>query len=402
MRIVYLHQYFVSPDMAGGTRSYEMARRMVAAGHEVHIVTSRTDGKMAGGWVKTEVAGINVHWLPVAYNNSMSIARRLRAFLEFAIKAGPRAASLEPDVIFATSTPLTIAIPAIWAKKRRKVPMVFEVRDLWPEVPIAMGAIKNPVLKWAARKLESWAYANSAQVVALSPGMAEGIRRAGYPEDRITCIPNSADVEIFDIPSEVGESFRAEREWLQDRPLLVYAGTFGRVNGIGYMVELAKEMAAINPEFRFLAIGNGAEEAQIRQAAEAVGVLNTNFFIEPPVSKSDLPRVLSAASVASSFVIPIEELWKNSANKFFDTLAAGRPMVINYGGWQADILKESGAGIELPYDNAREAALQLNSLVSDEKRMSLARKAAAKLAHETFAREKLAKNLISVIETAAL
>ena len=170
LKIVYLHQYFNLPSDAGGTRSYEMARRLVAWGHEVHMVASSRDAEpnWRCGWRETEESGIHVHWLPVPYSNAFSYAARTRAFFEFAWGAELKAASLEGDVVFATSTPLTIALPAVYAARRKQIPMVFEVRDLWPELPIAMGALRRPLLIAAARCLERFAYRNSAHIVALS------------------------------------------------------------------------------------------------------------------------------------------------------------------------------------------------------------------------------------------
>src|SRR5262249_25944568 len=145
VRIVYLHQYFVTPSMAGGTRSYEMARRLVAAGHEVHMIT--TDQQASAGhhqWRETVEGGIRVHWIDVAYNNNMGFARRVVGFLTFALRAAGKAFRLQGDIIFASSTPLTVAIPALLASTRARVPFVFEVRDMWPDVPIAIGAIRSP------------------------------------------------------------------------------------------------------------------------------------------------------------------------------------------------------------------------------------------------------------------
>src|SRR5690554_339293 len=213
--------------MSGGTRSYEMARRMVAAGHEVHMVTSiRNNDSNQKSWLSTDEAGINVHWYPVPYSNHMSFLQRIKAFFAFAFAAQKKAASLQGDVVFATSTPLTIALPAVFTARKLKVPMVFEVRDLWPEMPIAMGALKNPLLQWTAKKLEHWAYQNSAAVVALSPGMKEGVVKAGYPANRVAVIPNSSDNLEFRQDSETAKQFRSKRAWLGDRPLLIYAGAF--------------------------------------------------------------------------------------------------------------------------------------------------------------------------------
>ena len=156
MKIVYLHQCVVTPDMPGGTRSYEMGRRLVEAGHEVHMITSDQSGRIGAseGWRFTEEAGIHVHWTTVPYGNEMPYGERIKAFFLFAWRSAREAARVGGDLVFATSTPLTIALPAVYAAKRCGIPMVFEVRDLWPAVPIALGALKNPLSRRLARRLE--------------------------------------------------------------------------------------------------------------------------------------------------------------------------------------------------------------------------------------------------------
>jgi glycosyltransferase involved in cell wall biosynthesis len=222
MRIVYLHQYFVTPQMAGGSRSYEMARRLVVAGHEVHMVTSDRDAADAKvPWRHSVEAGIHVHWTPIAYDNRMSYGARMRAFLRFAWRAARKAVALRGDVVFATSTPLTIAIPAVYAARRLRVPMVFEVRDLWPEVPIAIGAIRSPAAIWAARWLERLAYRNASRVVALAPGMRDSVVATGYPRERVAVIPNGCDFDLFADP-DAGVRLREHFSWLGSRPLLVF------------------------------------------------------------------------------------------------------------------------------------------------------------------------------------
>ncbi len=387
--------------MSGGTRSYEMARRLVQAGHDVHMVTSRTDGILDGKhWTREIIEGIHVHWLSVPYSNTMSYTRRLLAFTSFARKAGRYASQLEADLVFATSTPLTIAIPAVKVSKALAAPLVFEVRDLWPEVPIALGVLKSPVTKFLAKRLESWAYSHSERVIGLSPGMCEGVISTGYNPEKVHCIPNSADLDLFDVPDAVGDTVRFGRPWLGNRPLVLYAGTFGFVNGVGYLADIAKAMLDYDPEIRFLAVGDGAEAKQVKQRAKALGVLDRNFFIEPLVSKSEMPALLSAATITTSLVIPNKALWHNSANKFFDSLAAGRPIFVNHGGWQAEILRESGAGFEVPYDDASEAALEILSFVQDAERVKSARKAALELAKSRFDRATLAKQLNDTLERA--
>lgn len=401
MRITYLHQYFKTPTHAGGSRSYEMARRLVDWGHDVHMVTSdRTADPGRTGWHETLEAGIHVHWLPVRYANDMGYGDRLKAFKKFALGAARRAASLACDVVFATSTPLTVALPAVYAARRQKVPMVFEVRDLWPDLPIAVGALRGRLAIYGARQLERFAYRNAARIVALSPGMRDGVAEAGYPEDRIHVIPNSADLDLFNVSVDAGKAFRERYDWLGHRPLIVYAGTIGRINGVSYLARLAAAVKPHAPEVRFLVIGDGQERRSVEELAMRLGVLGDNLHMLEQVAKSEMPAVMSAATIATSLVIDLKELWANSANKFFDALASGTPVAINHGGWQAEMLKASDAGLVLDPQDIELSARRLIQALEDETWLERAGRSALHLAQERFARDDLAKELERVLQLA--
>ena len=398
MRITYLHQYFNVPSMSGGTRSYEMARRLVAFGHEVNLITTYREPCNRRGWFTTDECGVKVHWLPVPYSNHLSYAKRLSAFFRFAISAGRKAASIPTDVIFATSTPLTIALPAIFASRCLRVPMVFEVRDLWPELPIAIGAIRNPIVCKAAQFLEKFAYWSSKEVIALSPGMAEGVAAAGFPCSRITEIPNSSDVDSFFPNPDWRKSFRSSLGIPDDKILLVYVGTFGRINDVGYMPMLAKELL-VDPRFYFLMIGDGYDFEKVKSDSMRLGVLNCNLQILSSMPKRDVPRVFAAADISTSLFIPLKAMEANSANKFFDGLSSGCCIAVNYGGWQARLLENSGAGLQLSRDVVV-AASQLQGLIASPGGLEQAKKAARQLAVSQFARDKLASRLEMVLSRA--
>lgn len=395
MHVLYLHQYFVTPDGAGGTRSYEFARRLVRNGHEVTLVTSSAflpdRLKSSQRVVKSSCEGIDLVVIQVAYGNEMVPRQRMYAFVRFAWEALKVVTRFKADVVFATSTPLTIAIPAIWAKLWHRCPLVFEVRDLWPELPIALGVLKNPLLKALARWLEWIAYHASRRIIALSPGMAEGVCRRGISSRRVVVIPNSCDLERFEVHPGEATKVRDRLGLKADQPLVVYTGTFGKIYGIGYLVRIAAEMQKVAPDIMFLLVGSGAEYDQTVCLAQSVGVLDNNLCIQQAVSKSDVPAILAAASVVVSVTIPVKELWHNSANKFFDGLAAGKPLAINYEGWQADLLRETGAGIVLPPDDPNAAAELLRSFLFDPPRLEQSARAAKSLARERFSRETLAR-----------
>lgn len=387
--------------MSGGTRSYEMAKRMVSAGHEVHLVTSyRGTDLDSNEWFETNEAGIHVHWLPVAYSNHMSYRQRIAAFLSFALGAREKAKDLQGDVVFATSTPLTIAIPAVLAARKQKIPMVFEVRDLWPEMPIAMGALKNPVLRCAARKLEHWAYRNASAVVALSPGMKAGVVDTDYPSAQVAVIPNSSDNVEFQFDAQAAHEFRAARPWLGDMPLLVYTGTFGKVNGVGYMVELAKALKEIGSDVKILLVGDGQERQQVMEAARDAEVYGENLFMEEKLPKKDVPALMSASSMASALFIDLPEMQSNSANKFFDALASGTPILLNYGGWMHELVESHGCGLAMWRKPIDEVAKTIDDKLHDEDWLQSAGRASRQLAECYFDRDKLASQLIEVIESA--
>ena len=404
MRIVYLHQYFLTPDMAGGSRSFEMARRLVAAGHEVHMVTSdQAPEKDAPAWRESEVSGIRVHWASVPYNNEMGYRQRLWAFFAFAWRAARKAGSLRGDIIFATSTPLTIALPAVYAARRSRRPMVFEVRDLWPAVPIAIGAIRNPVLKFLARWLERFAYRNSDHVIALAPGMRTEIINTGYPAERVSVIPNGCDLETFSIDDGARPGvLRDTHPWLGLGPIVLFTGTFGLVNGMDYLVHLAVSVGKIAPEVRFVAIGSGREFLSTRELAAQMGVLDRSLFLLGKMPKRDLVEWMHTADMTLALFTGPEIVWRDAVqNKFFDSLAAGKPVANNFPGWQSLVAEQAGAGVILDAHDTDEAARQLVAVLRDPDWLASASLAARDLAEGRFDRGRLGTELARILESVA-
>lgn len=399
-RIVYLHQYFNTREGHGGTRSYEFARRLAERGHDVQLVTSDRAVQGRGGprWRVEKIAGFSVHWLKEPYSNSMSLTRRAWAFLRFAIRASWRARSLQGEIIFATSTPLTIIIPALVAKFGRRVPIVFEVRDLWPEMPIAVGAIKRPPAVWLSRELEKLAYRSAVEIVALSEGMKAGVVAAGISPERVTVIPNASDIDLFSATPEATATFWVRHPELQGREIVAYAGTLGRLNGVGYIVDVASELLELSPTIAFVIVGSGAEERQIRDRAEAAGVLGVNVFLWSRIPKTEVVELFAAAAAVASLFVPIKAMEANSANKFFDGLAAGRPILINYGGWHRELIEEHRAGLYLDPARPNDAARVLAEFMVDKRLRTEFGLNSRRLARSHFDRDNLAATFINVLE----
>jgi len=356
MRIIYLHQYFTTPSHAGGVRSYEFAKRLVERGVAVDMVTSSaflpTPKKKGERFVsRRSIDNIDVHVIHTAYSNSMSFQRRILAFVTFTIIASLYVIKLKKrNLVFATSTPLTIAIPGLIAKAVHRIPMIFEVRDVWPDIPIAMGIIKNKYLKKALYTLEGFIYSRSDKIVTLSIGMEEEIKKKNVPCEKVLTIPNACDVSYFEeLENQQLPDILQEYKNENAAKICIYAGTFGLVNNLDYILDLCSEIKKKDLNIIFLLIGSGSQQQHIARRIKSEQ-LEGQVTILPPVPKKILLRYLESANACISTVQSTPALYNNSANKFFDALAAGRPIVINHGGWQAEIITNNDLGLVLDYD----------------------------------------------------
>lgn len=359
MKLLYIVQYFNFPDQTGSTRPYDLAAAFLKQGHEVTVLTSDESGNAKQKWTLIERDGLRVYRLDCPYDNKMGFLKRIWAFCKYFTQASIKQFSVDYDLMLASSTPLTNGIPALVARRFRRKPYVFEVRDVWPGVPIAMGYFKN----WFAQKLlyafEKRIYKKAAAIVPLSIGMDENIKRR-YPNDKSVVIPNISELNRFAYADKT-----VDIDFPKGKKIVLYAGTFGNVNGLGYVNKLAKETLALDPDLLFYLIGKGKEKEENIKEAEELGVLNKNVFFFDPVKKDDLPYLYNNCTVGSSFVIDIPALWDNSANKFFDTLAAHKPIVINHKGWQADAIVNENIGFVLPPVVNQEVARSFVAYVND-------------------------------------
>ncbi len=383
MRILYLHQFFVTRAGVGGTRSYEFARRFVARGHEVRIVTAAG----AAGPGTSAVQGIEIVAVRGAYSDyveatSMPYPRRMLAFARFALSAtaaalrGPR-----PDVVYATSPPLTMALPALAVAAARRVPLVWEVRDLWPEAPIQMGALRNPLLRRAARALERFVYRRAARLIALSPGIQAGMVAAGAPADRVALVPNASDLDLFR-PADPPARFRVS-----------YFGTMGEANDLTSAVEAARLL----PEVDFLLVGDGKRRAELERGAPP----NVVFTGSASGGKEEVAELAAGSSACLTLFKDLPVLATNSPNKLFDTFAAGRPAIVNMDGWMRELVERNEAGLYVRAGDARALAdgiAWLRDHPADAERMG---RNARALAEREFDRDVLAARALALLSEAA-
>lgn len=404
MHILYIHQYFATPNGNTGTRSYEFARRWVEAGHKVTVLTSVAQltaedlgDRRLRKINKFELNGISVIALDVPYTQLMGVVRRIWAFTIFMLLATWCALRCKRvDVLFATSTPLTVGIPALVVRWLRRIPFVFEVRDVWPAVPIALGYVNNRFLRWILRFLERTIYRNASAIVVLSPGAADLVREITAPSKTIKVIPNCADLDFFS-PKLDGAEIRKSRGW-EDCVVCFHTGTMGVVNGLDIVLRSAQHFQS-NPSLRFVLLGEGKEKGRLRQEQERLGLQNLEILDGVP--KKELPGIIAAGDIGLMTVAPIPVLEHNSANKFFDYLSAGKPILLNYGGWQRDLLEqvEAGWGCTMGDEDAffkRIAELAEN--VEVRKKMGSNARLAAE---QQFGRDRLSAETLDVVMSAA-
>jgi len=397
MHILYIHQHFATPAGSTGTRSYEFARRWVKAGHKVTLITGHYDigGLEATGalYQKQKIEGINVIVVGTKYSNKQSYLRRAASFLSFcflSIYAGLRAKSV--DVIYASSTPLTVGIGAMVIKWVKRVPFVFEVRDQWPEVPIELGIITNGFLIKILLWLEKTIYRNCSSLIALSPGQADGIRVVLTEEKPITVIPNGCDTDVFR-PDIDGSAIRQKKGW-KGKLVLLHTGAMGKVNGLGFVIDAAERLKD-HSDIIFVLIGDGNQKPSLESKVEKLGLANVEIL--SPVPKLQLPEIVTAADAALVIIANYQIIEANSSNKFFDGLSAGVPVLLNYSGWQRNILEENEAGFGCTLCNLDEFVEKVLYLNSHSRQVKQMGQNARRVAVEKFNRDELAKQALELI-----
>ena len=401
MHVLYIHQHFATPNDSIGTRSYEFSRRLISKGHQVTILcgdtansdnTSKSDERV----IRYNVDGINVIKILEPYANAMSFTQRILSFIKFAYRATVVARNTPVDLILATSTPLTVGIPGLFAAKKQKKPFVFEVRDLWPELPVSMGVIKNPIIIWALRYLERKIYQSADAIIALAPGIESGVKSVASNKTPTYMIPNSCDLELFSPKNGSDSTISSESN---DGLKVVYCGHHGRANGLDAAISAAKQLKLrCESQIQFYMIGKGSEKKRLETECSELE-LSDYFQWLDPIPKQKLAEFLTNMDVGFMPLLNIPAFqYGTSPNKFFDYLAAGLPVLNNYPGWVSDLISSHNCGVAVSPNNESELA---DALVyfrdNKEQRIEMGTNA-RRLGEEQFSRDLLANKFIEAIE----
>lgn len=397
MHVLYFHQHFSTPQGSAGTRSYEMALALIRAGHSVTMVCgsyaqgmTELTAPFTKGRRRGVVEGIDVIEFDLDYGNHMGFAQRLGVFVKFALASIGVALREPADVVFATTTPLTAGIPGIFARWLRRKPFVFEVRDLWPELPKAMGVITNPVVLWLMSVLEWVSYRSAHRLVGLSPGIVEGIAARGVDKSRIAMVPNGCDLDLFAGPSD---AWRPEGV-RDDQLLAIFTGTHGNANGLDAVLNAAAVLKERGrDDIRIALVGQGREKAPLQARARGENLDNVLFL--DPFPKTQLARLMVGADLGLQTLRNVPAFYfGTSPNKFFDYISAGLPVLNNYPGWLAGLITEKDCGFSVPPDDPVAFADALIAAADDYQALKEKGANARRLAEAQFSRTILAKNWV--------
>ncbi len=402
-RILYLHQHFSTPAGATATRSHALALALAARGHAVTLACGQYAGAETGlagrfrfGRRDGSLGPLRVVEYAIPCGNAQPLAARAGAFLRYAARASALAMAQPWDLVIASSTPLTVALPALLARRLRGTPFLFEIRDPWPELPRAMG-LGGPALWWGMDRLADAACRQAAAVVALSEGMAATALAHGAAPGRVEVVPNGCDLTLFG-PQIAPWRPEVARPW---EALAVYAGAHGLANGLDQLLDAAGALHRMGEtRVRLLLVGEGSEKPRLQARAAAEGLANLSFL--DPLPKTRLAALLAGCQVALHCLAPQPAFAEYTApNKLMDALAAGLPVVTNVPGHATRVVAEGPCGIAVPPDDAPALAAALADLATHPTRRQAMATAARQQAVRHWDRRLLANRFCDVVEAAA-
>jgi len=405
MRILYISQYF--PPEVGATqiRAYEMAQGLLRAGHRVTMLTevpNHPEGIVHPAyrgrfWLREELDGIDVVRVWVKTSPVKTTRTRLAFYISFmfnATLAGLLLARGRYDLIYATSPPLFVGGAALVLSLLRRIPMVFEVRDLWPESAVTLGMLRSA---WAVRLatwLEEACYRRARLVVVTAQEIVERLADRGVPSERLALVRNGANVDLFRPDPDARRLVRRQLG-LENCFVVLYAGLFGLAYDLKLVLEVARDLEAAAPDVHFLLVGAGPTREEVEAHADALGVGNVTFLSAQPRE-----RIAACFNAADVSVVPMREpnIFGMLPVKIYDSMACGVPVIVGATGEPRTLVRESRAGLAVPPGDRgalREAILRLRA--DPDLRRSLG-EAGRRAAVARYSRQAQARRLVELLE----
>jgi glycosyltransferase involved in cell wall biosynthesis len=369
MHILAFYQYFSTNEVSGSTRPYEIFRRMVQSGDSVTIIaanwvyaTGRKEAQQGLFWNRTQSDGLDIIRVTIPLGGSRKVVPRIIGFLWFIPFAFFAALSAQkPDVIIASSTPLTIGIPAYLLSRLHRVPFIFELRDLWPDCPVVWGIVKNRLLIRASYWLESFLYRKAAFLVSVTEGIRKELIKKGIPAEGVRTITTACDLALF-TPDGPQEDLESVANIPADAFLCIHTGSLGFANSLDFIIDGAERVLE-DPSIHFLLVGNGSEKPRLMSEVSRRNLRNVHFL--SPVPKAALPSFLRRADLGILCVKPSPLTYIFLQNKFFDYLACGCPVIVNFEGEARDYVEPVNAGIFVPPGDVDALSSAIRNLAAD-------------------------------------
>jgi glycosyltransferase involved in cell wall biosynthesis len=382
-RVLYIHQYFKTPEEGGAIRSYYIAKGMVDHGIMVEMITSHNKSK----YELKNMEGIKVHYLPVRYTNEYSTIKRLAAFLKFVWHSIRLAQNVQKiDFAYATSTPLTVGIIALWLKWTKKIPYIFEVRDLWPEAPIQLKVLQSKLLIALAKKLEKTIYKNAKSMIALSPGIKAGILNC-YQNAQVHVAPNMSDLDFF--------NDRKMARIKSNGIVIGYFGTFGMANNLSFLLEVASECQKKKLNVLFKLVGEGSQKGDIECLVKNMNLSNIKIYTHK--NRYEIRKLMKEVDACITTFSNIPVLETNSPNKFFDGLAAGKISIVNTKGWLKELVEEYNCGFYIDPTKPRDFPNIIRSYITNYEFLLSQKQNSIKLAEEMFDKNEIVNKVCDLV-----
>ena len=398
MHIAVFSQYHTNPDCPATSRHYTLLAHMAKTHRVTLLTTPAWEGQRLTRQFPWVPAGVEIREARVPYDNKMGLARRALSFAQYAgwvVREGLRID--KPDVIWGISTPLTAAWAAAQVARWRRVPWVFEVQDLWPSFPIAMGAVPIALARQQLYRLEKRLYESARHVLPLSPDMARYVTDLGIAPGKVTTVLNGTDLELAARATPEAVATLRQQQNLAGKRVILYAGTFGRANDIPTLVAAAEVLAAIEPDMVWMFLGHGFFEAQIAAAAAR---WPGRIRLVGGQARHEVFRWFALADVSVVSFLGLPVLDANSPAKLYDSLAVGTPVVVTNQGWTKTLVEQHGCGWYVPAGDAGVLATKLRELLAQPDLLHQAGKQGRDLAAKEFDRFQLAAVVQKVLEGA--
>lgn len=405
MHILFLTHYFPPEVNAPASRTYENARHWVRAGHRVTVLTcvpNHPAGVAYPGyrnrlWQWEELDGIRVLRVKTYLSPNQGFSRRVLNYLSYQLSAtllAPLVAGV--DLVVSTTPQFFCGLTGFLVSRMKRVPWVLEVRDLWPESIVTVGAMRRGRAVRLLERVESFMYRRADHVVALTHAFKRHITARGVPDQRVTVIKNGADLERF-VPASRDNAFRAAYR-LDGRFVASYVGTHGMAHALDLVLRAAQRLQS-DPRFLFLLVGDGAEKERLLAEKERLGL--DNVLMLPQQPKELMPEIL-AASDASLVLLKNSELFRTVIpSKMFEVMAMARPIILGVAGESREIVEEGGCGLCIEPENLDGLVAALEQLAASPELAASLGDSGRRFVIGEYDREKLALRFLNLLSSLA-